>query len=150
MKKSMLLVGAMVMGIMAFAQDQTLMTINGKPISAEEFLYIYEKNNQENAGRRPKGQISCQRAQSRGCCAALALRAPVRSRALRGCSSYAECSRDYPIKRQSYTFILKTHLSVPTKVPILVLFLIFLKQTVSVLSSPVSLHHQMVIFLNKG
>ena len=28
----------------------------------------------------------------RGCCAALALRAPVRSRALRGCSSYAEAT----------------------------------------------------------
>lgn len=32
----------------AFA-DQTLMTINGKPVSAEEFLYIYEKNNQAGA-----------------------------------------------------------------------------------------------------
>ena len=33
----------------AFAQSETLMTINGKPISSEEFLYIYEKNNQEGA-----------------------------------------------------------------------------------------------------
>ena len=33
----------------AFAQSETLMTINGKPISSEEFLYIYEKNNQAGA-----------------------------------------------------------------------------------------------------
>lgn len=33
----------------AFAQSETLMTINGKPVSAEEFLYIYEKNNQAGA-----------------------------------------------------------------------------------------------------
>ena len=31
------------------AQDKPLMTINGKPVSAEEFLYIYEKNNQAGA-----------------------------------------------------------------------------------------------------
>ena len=31
------------------AQSETLMTINGKDISAEEFLYIYEKNNQAGA-----------------------------------------------------------------------------------------------------
>ena len=33
----------------AAAQKETLMTINGKPVSAEEFLYIYEKNNQAGA-----------------------------------------------------------------------------------------------------
>ena len=37
------------MSIMAMAQSETLMTINGKPVSAEEFLYIYEKNNQAGA-----------------------------------------------------------------------------------------------------
>ena len=37
------------MSVMAFAQSETLMTINGKPVSAEEFLYIYEKNNQAGA-----------------------------------------------------------------------------------------------------
>ena len=37
------------MSMMAFAQSETLMTINGKPVSAEEFLYIYEKNNQAGA-----------------------------------------------------------------------------------------------------
>jgi len=31
------------------AQDETLLTINGKPVSAGEFLYIYEKNNQAGA-----------------------------------------------------------------------------------------------------
>lgn len=31
------------------AQTETLMTVNGKPVSAEEFLYIYEKNNQAGA-----------------------------------------------------------------------------------------------------
>lgn len=29
-------------------EDQVLMTINGEPVMASEFLYIYEKNNQEN------------------------------------------------------------------------------------------------------
>ena len=49
MKKAFLLlaVAAMSMGIMA--QSETLMTINGKAVSAEEFLYIYEKNNQAGA-----------------------------------------------------------------------------------------------------
>ena len=49
MKKSMLFLGAMVMCLVAVAQNETLMTINGKPVSAEEFLYIYEKNNQAGA-----------------------------------------------------------------------------------------------------
>ncbi len=31
----------------ATAQEQVLMTIDGKPVYASEFLYIYEKNNQE-------------------------------------------------------------------------------------------------------
>ena len=33
----------------ANSQDQVLMTINGEPIMASEFLYIYEKNNQESS-----------------------------------------------------------------------------------------------------
>jgi len=37
------------MTLAVFAQKETLMTINGKPVSAEEFLYIYEKNNQAGA-----------------------------------------------------------------------------------------------------
>ncbi len=49
MKKAFLflVVAAMSMGVMA--QSETLMTINGKAVSAEEFLYIYEKNNQAGA-----------------------------------------------------------------------------------------------------
>ena len=49
MKKSMLFLGALAFSAMALAQSETLMTINGKPVSAEEFLYIYEKNNQAGA-----------------------------------------------------------------------------------------------------
>ena len=40
MRKSMLFMAALALGISAFAQSETLMTINGKDISAEEFLYI--------------------------------------------------------------------------------------------------------------
>ena len=47
MKKAFLiLVAAMSLSVMA---EEPLMTINGKPVSAEEFLYIYEKNNQAGA-----------------------------------------------------------------------------------------------------
>ena len=49
MKKSMLFLGALALSMMSFAQSEALMTINGKPVSAEEFLYIYEKNNQAGA-----------------------------------------------------------------------------------------------------
>ena len=49
MKKSILFLAAAVMSLTAVAQSETLMTINGKPVSAEEFLYIYEKNNQAGA-----------------------------------------------------------------------------------------------------
>ena len=49
MKKTILFVAATVMSIMAFAQSETLMTINGKAVSTDEFLYIYEKNNQAGA-----------------------------------------------------------------------------------------------------
>ena len=44
---SIILLGASVLG---FAQaDQVLMTINGEPVMATEFVYIYEKNNQETS-----------------------------------------------------------------------------------------------------
>ena len=49
MRKSMLFLGALALSMMSFAQSEALMTINGKPVSAEEFLYIYEKNNQAGA-----------------------------------------------------------------------------------------------------
>ena len=48
MKKTLLFVASMAMSIGMMAQEP-LMTINGKPVSAEEFLYIYEKNNQVGA-----------------------------------------------------------------------------------------------------
>ena len=40
---------AVLMPAMAQQESAPLMTIDGKPISAEEFLYIYEKNNQAGA-----------------------------------------------------------------------------------------------------
>ena len=59
MKKSMLFLVAAMSFLTAAAQgnlasknadqSETLMTINGKNVSAEEFLYIYEKNNQAGA-----------------------------------------------------------------------------------------------------
>ena len=49
MKKSIVMIALAAMSLTAFAQSETLMTINGKPVSAEEFLYIYEKNNQAGA-----------------------------------------------------------------------------------------------------
>ena len=49
MKKTFLLFAAALMSAMTLAQQETLMTINGKPVSAEEFLYIYQKNNQAGA-----------------------------------------------------------------------------------------------------
>ena len=41
----------------AFAQDQVLMTIDGDPVMASEFMYIYEKNNQETAVTRSRWMI---------------------------------------------------------------------------------------------
>ena len=49
MKKLVIFAAATAMSVMALAQSETLMTINGKAVSAEEFLYIYEKNNQAGA-----------------------------------------------------------------------------------------------------
>ncbi|MBR4704937.1 MAG: peptidylprolyl isomerase [Paludibacteraceae bacterium] len=48
MRKGILFLVVAAMNIAAYAQ-KPLMTINGKPVSAEEFLYIYEKNNQAGA-----------------------------------------------------------------------------------------------------
>ena len=48
MKKSFLICALAAMSVTAFAAEE-LMTINGKPVTAEEFLYIYEKNNQAGA-----------------------------------------------------------------------------------------------------
>ena len=48
MKKSILLATIAAMSMAVWA-EKPLMTINGKGISAEEFLYIYEKNNQAGA-----------------------------------------------------------------------------------------------------
>ena len=49
MKKTFIILAAMTVSLAAAAQSQTLMTVNGKPVSAEEFVYIYEKNNQAGA-----------------------------------------------------------------------------------------------------
>ena len=49
MKKIFLSIALMCACLSTVAQEETLMTINGKPVSAEEFVYIYEKNNQAGA-----------------------------------------------------------------------------------------------------
>lgn len=50
MKKTFLSIVLMGASLFGFAQeDKVLMTINGEPIMASEFLYIYEKNNQETS-----------------------------------------------------------------------------------------------------
>ena len=49
MKKIFLSIALMGACLSTVAQEETLMTINGKPVSAEEFVYIYEKNNQAGA-----------------------------------------------------------------------------------------------------
>ena len=50
MKKTFLSIVLMGARLLGFAQeDKVLMTINGEPIMASEFLYIYEKNNQETS-----------------------------------------------------------------------------------------------------
>ena len=48
MKKTILFVAAAAMSLSLWA-EKPLMSINGKDVSAEEFLYIYEKNNQAGA-----------------------------------------------------------------------------------------------------
>lgn len=49
MKKTFIIMAAMAVCLAATAQSKTLMTVNGKPVSTEEFVYIYEKNNQAGA-----------------------------------------------------------------------------------------------------
>ena len=49
MKKIFLSIALMGACLSTVAQEETLMTINGKPVSTEEFIYIYEKNNQAGA-----------------------------------------------------------------------------------------------------
>jgi len=50
MKKLFYVIAACALSIGAMAeQDQVLMTIDGKPVMASEFMYIYQKNNQEAA-----------------------------------------------------------------------------------------------------
>lgn len=50
MKKVLLSIVLMAGSLMSFAQeDKVLLTINGEPVMLSEFLYIYEKNNQESS-----------------------------------------------------------------------------------------------------
>ena len=50
MKKVLLSIILLAGAVMGFAQeDKVLMTINGEPVMLSEFLYIYEKNNQETS-----------------------------------------------------------------------------------------------------
>ena len=50
MKKVLLSIILLAGAMMSFAQeDKVLLTIDGKPVMLSEFLYIYEKNNQENS-----------------------------------------------------------------------------------------------------
>lgn len=46
MKKFIFSIATLFIAMSAVAEDQVLMTINGKPIMASEFMYIYQKNNQ--------------------------------------------------------------------------------------------------------
>ena len=50
MKKALLSIILLASAMMGFAQeDKVLLTINGEPVMLSEFLYIYEKNNQETS-----------------------------------------------------------------------------------------------------
>lgn len=50
MKKTILTALVLCLGLSAFGQeDQVLMTIDGQPVMASEFLYIYQKNNTESS-----------------------------------------------------------------------------------------------------
>ena len=47
MKKTFFAAAALMAAMTISAEDQVLMTIDGKPVMASEFMYIYEKNNKE-------------------------------------------------------------------------------------------------------
>ena len=50
MKKVLLSIVLLASSMLGFSQeDRVLLTINGEPIMASEFMYIYEKNNQETS-----------------------------------------------------------------------------------------------------
>ena len=50
MKRILMSLAVLSLGLNLTAQeDKVLMTIDGQPVMASEFLYIYEKNNQESA-----------------------------------------------------------------------------------------------------
>ena len=49
MKKILLSLAVLGLSMSLAAQDKVLMTIDGEPVLASEFMYIYEKNNQESA-----------------------------------------------------------------------------------------------------
>ncbi len=53
MKKTILSIFLLSAALLSFGQaDEVLMTINGKPVYVSDFLYIYEKNNQETSLER--------------------------------------------------------------------------------------------------
>jgi len=47
MRKLFYVIAACALSFSAMAEDQVLLTIDGKPVMASEFMYIYQKNNQE-------------------------------------------------------------------------------------------------------
>lgn len=49
MRRIFLSLAVLSLGMSLAAQDKVLMTIAGEPVMASEFMYIYEKNNQETA-----------------------------------------------------------------------------------------------------
>ncbi len=49
MKRIFLSLAVLGLGMSLAAEDKVLMTIAGEPVMASEFMYIYEKNNQETA-----------------------------------------------------------------------------------------------------
>lgn len=57
MKKFIFSIATLFIAMSAVAEDQVLMTINGKPVMASEFMYIYQKNSQgTNAEQKTMGE----------------------------------------------------------------------------------------------